>query len=108
MRRRSKYRVIRDILAVRRGNKTEFLYEARLNSRQLNKYLGLLVKSALIEKAEEAPVANTYEITPKGEKVLAKLEELIRALDVNSDSTDMDEIPALVGDSVSGSPDRDY
>ena len=91
--RRSSWEVVSDILAVGSGTKTDFLYEARLNSRQLNKYLGLLLDKGLLVEAEPERGRAIYQVTAQGNEVLARLREIIDLLGM-SEAGEFDDLLA--------------
>lgn len=70
-------RILYDMLTVGHGPKTTMMYAARLNSRQLQDYLGVLVRARLVKLDSSAenglPI---YSLTDRGQHVLKRLREI--------------------------------
>ncbi len=59
------------------------MYVGRINSHQLNRYLDFLLSNGLLEETTSRRSAPIYQVTPHGEKALAKLQEIIDMLGVD-------------------------
>lgn len=77
-RRRSREEVLGEIIrAASKGTiKTRIMYKAALNSRQLKRYLQMLMKQGLISYNEESKL---YTATEMGNLYLERLDEFLRA-----------------------------
>jgi predicted transcriptional regulator len=77
-RRRSREEVLGEIIrAASEGTiKTRIMYKAALNSRQLKRYLQLLIKQGLVQFDEND---KTYLSTEKGKVYLRRLEDFLKA-----------------------------
>jgi len=65
------------MLAVGRGPKTTLMYAARLNSRQLQDYLGVLEKARLLKRSPSKESDTTvYSVTDRGQHILTRLKEI--------------------------------
>lgn len=76
--RRSRFEVIHDIL-VKMGDgsiKTEIMRRSNLNTEQATNYLGYLQSKGLIEKQVKRNPGILYLKTPKGIKLLRKINEV--------------------------------
>jgi predicted transcriptional regulator len=87
IRRRWFFQVIRDMLAVGSGTKTDIMYAGRVNSQQLKRYLTFLVSNGLMAEATPMGSRTEYTTTEHGKDALSKLQEIIGMLGV-------DELPA--------------
>ncbi|MEM0117500.1 MAG: winged helix-turn-helix domain-containing protein [Conexivisphaerales archaeon] len=77
-RRRSKEEVLGEIIraALDGAIKTRIMYRAALNSRQLKRYLQVLMKQGLLEYNDKQKV---FVSTEKGKLFLARLDEFLKA-----------------------------
>jgi predicted transcriptional regulator len=79
------FQIIRDILAKGSGTKTDFMYAGQLNSQQLNRYMDFLLSNSFLKETPSESRPTIYQVTPDGDKALAKLQEIIRLLGVDRD-----------------------
>ncbi len=70
---RNRIEIISQILdtCVNGANKTRIVYQANLNFRSIDNYLGDLIKNDLIKVCQEEQVI--YRLTPKGVELLKKV-----------------------------------
>lgn len=87
-RRRWFFQIIRDMLAVGSGTKTDFMYAGQVNSRQLNRYMDFLLSHNFLKQTASGNKPVTYRVTPRGDRALGKLQEIIRLLGVDKDGRD--------------------
>ena len=85
-RRRWFFQVVRDMLVVGSGTKTDFMYAGRINSQQLTRYLDFLLSNGLVAQSDSVGNSSTYTTTTRGHEALHKLQEIIDMLGV--DETD--------------------
>ncbi len=83
MRKRSKLKIIMDILAIANGgaNKTKIIYSANLNFNRANKYLEELTELGLIA-IENVNGRMIYKTSEKGREFLKKCRELELSIDL--------------------------
>jgi len=79
--------VIRDMLALRYGTKTDFMYAGRLNSRQLNRYMSFMVSNGLMEEHRNGGNGARYQVTAHGEEALGKLHNIMELLGMDDEVT---------------------
>lgn len=85
-RRRWFFQIIRDILAVGSGTKSDFMYAGQVNSQQLNRYMDFLLSNDFLKETASESKPITYQVTPHGDKALATLQEIIGLLGVDKDT----------------------
>ncbi len=86
--RRSDLEIIRDILRMDGEGPTQLRYNANLSYPQLQKYLGFLEQSALIQRERHSAHVLNVQVTEKGRKVLTLLDALFTTLGYESLSED--------------------
>ena len=74
------------MLAVGFGTKTDFMYAGRLNSQQLNRYMAFMLGNGLLDEAPSEGNSTLYRISPRGEKALSKLQEIMGLLGLGADA----------------------
>lgn len=82
--RRSELEIIRDILSMGKGRTTILRYSVNLSHSQMQKYLGFLEQSNLINLERQGTRTITFEVTDKGQEVLKKMEQLFALVGIDS------------------------
>lgn len=82
--RRSELEIIRDILSMGNGRTTLLRYSVNLSHAQMQKYLGFLEKSGLIEMERHGTRALTFAVTPKGRQALTQMDQLFELVGIDS------------------------
>ncbi|MFQ6028616.1 MAG: winged helix-turn-helix domain-containing protein [Dehalococcoidia bacterium] len=82
--RRSDLEIIRDILSVDLARTTELRYSVNLSYPQLQKYLGFLEQSQLIQVKKQGSRSSRFAVTDKGRGVLEQLNQLFLILGLES------------------------
>jgi len=80
------FQIIRDILAAGPGTKSDFMYAGQVNSKQLNSYMDFLLSNDFLKETPSESKPIIYQVTPDGDKALAKLQEIISLLGVDRDT----------------------
>ena len=78
--RRSSVELIADILRLREAGKTEIMYGANMSYRQLQRYLGFLVKEEFLEQFVVPNPGVKYRVTPKGQRLLESIDAILDLL----------------------------
>ncbi|MBM3941944.1 MAG: hypothetical protein FJ316_03280 [SAR202 cluster bacterium] len=84
--RRSDTEIIREILATGTGRTTELRHAVNLSHPQLQKYLTFLEQAQLIKLERRQTKSLVFQVTGKGDAVLALLDQLFEALSVGGAS----------------------
>ncbi len=82
--RRNELEIIRDILGMGKGRTTILRYSVNLSHAQMQKYLGFLEKSGLIELERHGARVLTFEITDKGRTALTEMGQLFELVGIDS------------------------
>ena len=78
--RRSNIEVIADILRLGPAGKTEIMYGANMSYRQLQKYLGFLVKNGFIDVMKVGNPVTVYKVNERGLRLLKTIDNLLEML----------------------------
>ena len=76
--------IVRDIPIMGGAGKTRILYGANVNSSQLYRHLDHLVDKGFFDLSAKEP--STYEVTPKGNALLEKIDELIDPFEMEAEA----------------------
>ena len=82
--RRSDMEIIRDILSADLARTTELRYSVNLSYPQLQKYLGFLEQSELIQVKKQGRRSNRLAVTEKGRGALERINQLFQILGLDS------------------------
>ena len=80
-RRRSRIEVIADILRLGEAGKTEIMYTVHMSYGQLQKYLDIMLKLRLIDRAAIHNQSGTYRVTQKGLRLLRNVDAVLEILE---------------------------
>ena len=78
--RRISIQIIADILRQEEAGKTEILYGANLNYKQLAKYLDFLLEGGFLSEVKGKRIV-MYQTTSKGKGLLQQIESLVQLLE---------------------------
>ena len=82
--RRSDMEIIRDILSADLARTTELRYSVNLSYPQLQKYLGFLEQSELIQMKKQGRRSSRLAVTEKGRGALERINQLFQILGLDS------------------------
>ncbi len=86
--RRSDMEIIRDILSADLARTTELRYSVNLSYPQLQKYLGFLEQSELIQVKKQGRRSSRLAVTEKGRGALERLNQLFQILGLEPSEED--------------------
>ena len=79
--RRSGIEVIADMLRLGEASKTEIMYSVNLSYHQLQRYVSLLLKLNLLDKATAGNELVRYRVTQKGLRLLRDIDSVLEMLE---------------------------
>lgn len=81
--RRDDFKIMVEILniAFNEAKKTEIVYKANLNFRQVERYLGFLMGKGLIATCVSLHGKNKYQTTQKGKAFVKRYEEIVKSVE---------------------------
>jgi len=81
--RRSKFEILRDILALGRCGTNEAIYKAKLNPPQFSRYRRLLLKEGFLRKVPAKGHFKICEPTPRGVELRRRIDAVLALLHAN-------------------------